>query len=232
MTAGGKKGPAKRLLRTREKTHRGPAAGAVDRAGVRQHKLVMCDDPSLRVFVPAGVLASGAAILLAPPTACADGFDAVWFMTRVGEWEAHPGWSAAMLAALMAANYFLNLVIVGLPAALTLKVPVTTLLPGLIGFTLLGQVADRIGAVAALAMALPIADSFGVNGERSLALGFLAGIGLNFLFSGLAVGLLALWFLQRRWGVSRTPARAIAVVAAVVTNPAWAMGLWFLPHAS
>jgi hypothetical protein len=99
-------------------------------------------------FTSAAILASGVALLLAPSTASADGFDAVWFPTRIGGWNLHPGLSAAMLAAVMAANYILNLVVIGLPAARELEVRVTTLCSGLIAFTLLGQVADRIGAVA------------------------------------------------------------------------------------
>jgi len=49
------------------------------------------------------------------------------------------------------------------------------------------------------------------------------GIGYSFLFSGCAVGLLALGFLRWWWRVPRKAAWWVSGLAAVVTNPAWVM---------
>jgi len=45
----------------------------------------------------------------------------------------------------------------------------------------------------------------------------------NLICSGIAVGALAIWFLRKRWLVSKALSWKIALAAAVLTNPAWAL---------
>jgi len=42
---------------------------------------------------------------------------------------------------------------------------------------------------------------------------------LNLLFSGLAVGALAFYFLRRRWQIRRRTSCIIAIAAGIFTNP-------------
>lgn len=166
-----------------------------------------------------------ASVLFSLPSAPAnaDGIDVVWMMTRVGGSRTHPALLAAMVVGLMIVNYLLNVVVVGIPAARALNIKVAGLLRDLAVFTLLGQVADRVGAIAGLLLSSLIGSIAGVGGERGLELEIIIALAINFIFSGLAVAALALWYLRRRWGVERRPAFAIAAMAGVITNPAWAM---------
>jgi hypothetical protein len=85
--------------------------------------------------------------------------------------------------------------------------------------SLLGQVADRLGAMLAVMAMVPLDLEFG-----GLVFSWLF-LGLNFLFSGVAVGALALYFLRRPWLIPARQAWMIAGIAAVLTNPAWAIYL-------
>lgn len=165
--------------------------------------------------------------LVTPPTASADGFDVVWLMTRVGGWSIHPVLSATIVVGLMLINYLLNLVVIGMPSAQALHVKVGAFSKDIAVYTLLAQLADRACAVGGFALSFLIIALAGPEGEQGLKVGFLVGVALNFVFSSVSVGLLALWYLRRRWGVEG-PATAIALRAAVITNPAWAMILWFI----
>jgi hypothetical protein len=80
-------------------------------------------------------------------------------------------------------------------------------------------VADRLGAMLAVMAMVPLDLEFG-----GLVFSWLL-LGLNFLFSGVAVGALALYFLRRPWLIPARQAWMIAGIAAVLTNPAWAIYL-------
>ncbi|MFY9570170.1 MAG: hypothetical protein WAV20_02050 [Blastocatellia bacterium] len=166
-------------------------------------------------------------VFVTPATASADGIDVVWFITRVGSSSIHPVLSAAIVVGLMLLNYLLNLVVIGMPATRALQVKFGALSKDLAVYTLLAQIADRVCAVGGLALSFLIVALMGPEGEQGLKVGFLLGVALNFVFSALAVGSLALWYLRRRWRVEGS-AMVIAMRAAVITNPAWAMIPWFI----
>lgn len=164
-----------------------------------------------------------ALVLVTPASASADGIDIVWLLTRVGGSRMHPALSAAMFVGLLIVNYVLNLVVLGMPAARFLQIKLGTLTKDLAAFTLLAQIADRACAVGAFLLSSSIIGLADLGGEQEVIVSLLGGVCLNFIFSGLAVGLLALWYLTRRWRVARRRAITIAVWTAVITNPAWVM---------
>lgn len=166
--------------------------------------------------------------LLAPLAARADGIDVVWLVTRVGGWSAHPILSAVIMIGLMLINYLLNVVVIGMPSARSLHIKLGALLRDLAVFTLLAQTADRVGAVTGFLISFFFIDRAGLGAEQALKVGSLLGVALNFILSGLGVGLLALWYLRRRWGVEKRRAMAIMAGAVLITNPAWVMLPWFI----
>jgi hypothetical protein len=171
-------------------------------------------------------------ILITPPAIRADGIDIVWLITRVGGPGIHPVVGAVVVVVLLAINYLLNLVALGVPAARALGTSVRTLAKALLGFTLLAQVADRISAVAGFLLGALFSDLLGGKGEQGLVMALWIGIVLNFVISGLAIFLLALWYLLRKWQVIRSSSIRIAAVAALITNPAWVMMIqWLITQA-
>lgn len=166
-------------------------------------------------------------LLFFDTNARADGIDILPFLTRVGGWRFHPVISVALVVGLMLVNYLLNVMVIGLPSARASQTRPKKFARDLIGFTLLAQIADRVGAFAALMLGFFIIGVLGIKGESGIAKGALLAIVLNFVFSGLAIGFLALWYLRRRWGIPERPARVIAIAAGVITNPVWlAVYLW------
>jgi len=140
----------------------------------------------------------------------------------------NPVVEAVFVVVLLAINYLLNLVVLGLPTARTLGTSLRTLAKALLGFTLLAQVADRISAVAGFPLGILMSDLWGVQGEQGLVVGIWIGIVLNFALSGLAICLLALWYLLRKWRVRRRPSIRIAALTGLLTNPAWLMMIEWL----
>jgi len=167
-------------------------------------------------------------LLLDASTARADGIDIMWLMTRVGGWRVNPAWAATMLFGLMLVNYLLNVLVIGIPSARGSALKLTVISRDLVLFTIIAQVADRLCAIAGLALGFLITSLVGISGEAALGIGFLSGIGLNFVLSGLAVALLAFLYLRRRWAVTIPLAKSIALRAGLITNPAWVMALWFV----
>lgn len=166
-----------------------------------------------------------ATLFLVGTTARADGIDVIPFMFRV--WGVHPAIAVALVVAAMLVNYLLNVVVIGLPAARAAHTAPGKFARDLIGFTFLAQIADRFGAFATLMLGFFLVWMLGIQGEAGLARAALFGIVLNFIFSGLAIGFLAQWYLTRRWGIQKHNALVIAVAAAVITNPVWlAVYLW------
>jgi hypothetical protein len=166
-----------------------------------------------------------AAIWFFPLSAHADAVDFWMVFTRVGDRES-PGKTLVLLALVLLANYGINLAVLGFPAS-RLGFPLARSAKDLIGFTLIAQIADRVGIVAGFAVAAAAAFVFKFKGERGLGQWVLAGTALNFLFSGIAVGLLAYHYLKRRWSLPVTKSRWLALAAGVITNPSWIMVTWF-----
>jgi len=161
--------------------------------------------------------------VLCPSAALADGIDLVAYFSRT------PCENVALaipaVALLMFVNYGLNYLVIGLPARRLGSLPVRQVSRSLIWLTLLGQVADRLGAIPAGLLASLVADVLGLKGEGAWVAPL---IGLNFVFSAISVALLAFVFTRRVWGLSLRHSIWISTGAGIVTNPAWAMGLWFL----
>jgi hypothetical protein len=158
-----------------------------------------------------------------PAAAQADGIDLVPYFSRA------PTNSIALallaVALIMLANYGLNFLVIGLPACRFGKLEKKRVARSLVWLTLLGQVADRVGAVLAGFFAGVVASALRLEGEGSWLIPLLA---LNFAFSGLAIAALVFVFGRFVWSLSLGHSAALSVAAGILTNPAWAMGLWFL----
>lgn len=171
---------------------------------------------------------SGAAALVfifAAGSARADVFDVAWFLSRVGGWDTSPERAVAAMIGLMAVNYVLNVLVIGVGAGG--KSPTTRgrRLGSLVWFTLAGQVIDRVGAVVGIPLGLLVVHVLGVRGDAELGLGVMTGVGINFVLAGAGIAGLAYWLLGR-WRVPRARRTAVAIAAGILTNPAWAMALW------
>ena len=162
-------------------------------------------------------------------TVRADGIDIVPWLLRMGPTNSLV-LDIAIIPLLMVANYVLNFLVIGLPAARYGDKAIHSIAKGMIGFTLLAQLADRIGAIAGPLLGglifAAVGRDFAVGkGEGSWVIPLLLS---NFIFSGIAVGYLAFYFLRKRWGVVMGNAWLIAIAAAILTNPAWALSMyWF-----
>jgi hypothetical protein len=154
----------------------------------------------------------------------ADGFDVVWFWTRMPSSVRMPQ-RAILALLLLATDYALNAVVMAWPAS-RLGVPIGRALHDLIFFTAFAQFADRLGMfvsfiiVGCIQSALP-----GRVTMASLAASFPYVVALNFVTSGLLVLLASRYLLARRWNVPQRSVRNISVAAAIFTNPAWAIGI-------
>jgi hypothetical protein len=168
----------------------------------------------VRRFLPPFVLVA----LLCEP-AFADSIDLASYLARLPVRHYSGPHIVAGLLALMVINYAVNYLVIGLPAICFARADRRAVTVGLIWLTLLGQIADRVGALVALFLfAPPLARMLGIRSVGAWMLGLLA---MNFLCSAIAVGALALYFLRRRWKVRPGLAWGIAVTAAVLTNPVW-----------
>jgi hypothetical protein len=150
----------------------------------------------------------------------ADGIDIFAYLSRAGSSPLPK--VLLLVVAFMLANYVLNVAVVGLPAVLAGGTTWGLVCRELIVMTLLGQIADRVGAL----LAFPL-------GALVMFIVPTAGIGVallfsNFLLSGMAVGALAFHFLRRRWDVPTRLSWIAAIGAAVLANPAWVMLGWLL----
>jgi hypothetical protein len=162
-------------------------------------------------------------ILLLPSIANADGIDLVAYFSRVPTDDIRTALFVGLV--LMIANYILNYIVVGSFVAGRTSLGTQQIALSLVSLTILGQVADRIGAVIAGISAGPVSNLLGISGEGGW---FLPLLGLNFIFSGIMVGMLVYTFGRRKWNLAKNQSRAAAFLAAVLTNPAWAIGLWFI----
>ena len=182
---------------------------------------------------------SVAILIVLSVSAYGDGINLDYFVRfPVGEHSLTYVWS--MIIVLMAANYALNFLVIGWPAIRIGSISVRKVSLGLIILTLLGQIADRIGAFLALIALSPFLRQFKRFGDqlhlptKDVRLGqwlwehpwFWGHLWLmfNLIFSGLAVALLT-WLFLRRWSVPQSLRWKITVAAAIFTNPAWALAL-------
>jgi hypothetical protein len=157
-------------------------------------------------------------------SARADGLNSSYFV-RFNSDEHSWSYCVVVLTLIMLANYALNFAVIGMPAIVRASAPVRTVALGLIALTIFGQLADRIGAFAAIFVSMPIygalsalfpSQSHGLDSPDF----FYSLIGANLLCSGISVGLLALFFLRRRWEIPKPLSWKIALAAAIFTNPA------------
>lgn len=169
-------------------------------------------------------LALGVLAVSLPLEARADGLDAAWYLSRVPGWHHAPLTAVVLLAVLMVLNYGLNYVVLGLPA-IRMGGRGETVVKDLIGFTLFGQVADRLGAIVGPLLGSLAGLAFGMDGRKSLGLSFSVGFVLNFVLSGVVIALLARWYMQRRWSLAGRKVNVQAVITGVLTNPLWAVAL-------
>jgi len=160
--------------------------------------------------------------MLYPWAALADGIDLVAYFSRTP--CENIVLAIPIAALLMLLNYGLNYLVIGLPARRLGSLPVRQVLRSLIWLTLLGQVADRIGAFLAILLADPMTSVLGLEGEVI----WLVIWAFNFIFSAIGIALLAFVFARFVWRLSVANSLVISSAAGILTNPAWAMALWSL----
>ena len=154
------------------------------------------------------------------PVVCyADGIDVVRYFTRVGRHDS-VFVIAGLIVLLMVVNFLLNFLFIGLPAMGFGKIAFKAMAQHMIAVTLLGQIADRVGAYLATLGAEPVADWFGIKGEGSW---YMPLVVLNYLFSGLAIAVLTLCFCRLKWKLAGLKSLVVVASATVFTNPAYLM---------
>ena len=120
----------------------------------------------------------------------------------------------------MVVNYIFNLLVIGLPA-MKMGASKRRVAGDIVGFTFLGQVADRLGAIAGPLIGFVVVDLCRVGGRKALGLGMEIGILLNLVLAGLFVGFLVRWYMRRRWSLVGRRVAVMACIAGVLTNPVW-----------
>ena len=179
-----------------------------------------------RMHISRSVPVAIAALVLFPSVVRADGIDLVPYFSRVNYHGSVEG-VIFLVALLMAVNYGLNFVFIGFPAMRLGRIPPRAMASDLVLLTVAGQLADRLGAFLATFAAEPVADLLHLHGEGAWA-GPL--IFLNFVLSGLAIAVLTLFFCWRRWHLAWRWTLLVMLLAAVFTNPAYALfSGWILP---
>lgn len=171
---------------------------------------------------PVKVLGTFALALLWSRPARGDAIDLVWFLTRVSTSRRSALHIALLATILLGLNYTLNLIVIAIPAVGTARM--RRVAKDMVGFTVIAQLGDRLGMVvcAGVVILVRILAHAGTTLKDLRSIG-LWSIGSNFLVSGLFIWLLARYYLVGRWQVSKRRGVTIAAIAAVVTNPAWAI---------
>jgi hypothetical protein len=154
----------------------------------------------------------------------ADGFDVLWYLARAGP-ATHPLVAFGIVIGAMLVNYALNYAVIGRPVVKTGLFGKREIVGGIVLLTFWGQLADRVGFVPAGILAEGVARPLHMFSEGELLILLIA---FNFVFSALSVGALAYYFVRRVWKQPVRLAWKIAGWAALITNPAWAMALWWL----
>jgi hypothetical protein len=162
-----------------------------------------------KLFVISGAIAS---------PVLADGVDLVPYLTRVGGHKSALVVTLLIIVAMMF-NYFLNLLVIALPSRKETPHTFRRLAYEIIGITLIGQLADRLGALLAFLSIDPLIRIFNLHGEKwALPL-----ILINFFFPAVVIFFVVFFFTSHRWLVPKAAAITISAVAAFVTNPSWAL---------
>jgi hypothetical protein len=151
-------------------------------------------------------------------SAYADAIDILAYVTRVNMENRSILSIFALVLCLAVINYAMNCLFIGIPAIKWCKANPKQVFLGLIILTILGQLADRIGAYIAIFLAVPTAHILKLQGEGSWVIPLIA---YNFIFSGLSISFIVYYFLSKRWGTSGKCNWLIPIFAAIVTNPAW-----------
>ena len=104
----------------------------------------------------------------------ADGLDSGYFI-RFDSLDHSWTYVGAMLALIMIVNDVLNFAVIGVPAIWLASVQAKTVAIGLVVLTVLGQVADRVGSIVGIFVAVPIAAIVSpfVSSTRRGLMGFL-----------------------------------------------------------
>src|SRR5437660_6655878 len=95
-------------------------------------------------------------LALSPSATLADGLDSGYFI-RFDSLDHSWTYICMMLALIMVANYLLNFAVIGVPTIWLASVQAKTVAIGLAVLTVLGQVADRVGSIVGIFLAVPIA---------------------------------------------------------------------------
>ncbi|MGO9094808.1 MAG: hypothetical protein ACLQGV_06250 [Bryobacteraceae bacterium] len=148
-------------------------------------------------------------------SAFADVIDEVGYLTRVNARGHSVEEVCGLVLALAAINYVWNLLVIGLPCLRLCAVGRKRLLLDVGLITVLGQAADRLGAVISYALARLLASLLSFSLDGFVLLVVLA----NFVCSGAAIGCLVWFFVRKKWGGSSRAALVMAIVAAIATNP-------------
>ncbi len=135
----------------------------------------------------------------------------------------------------MILNYVLNCAVIGLPIVRGGHASFRAVAVDLVFFTIIAQLADRIGAAVGFVLAFVLAfvlqvltaASF-VQGESGLGLAIVVGVVLSFIASGSAIAALVVLFARRRWAVPRGRIWKIAIAAGILTNPLLSAPLFFV----
>jgi hypothetical protein len=131
-----------------------------------------------------------------------------------------------LLTALVALDYLLNVVVIAVPAWRS-GASLRSATRDMLGFTLIAQVADRVGMVACTVVGYCVHFIPGVV-MHDLGLFVVSVLAGNFLTSGALIWFLARYYCARRWALPKRRSTIIATVASILTNPAWAIGAGFL----
>ena|SRR5437867_1777700 len=124
---------------------------------------------------------------------------------------------------LMMANYLVNLVFVGFPVTWYAGLPLRRLLGGILLLTIVGQGVDWLGRTMATLVAHATPQLFGGVGPEAFERTLIAS---NLLISGVWVGLSVYTLTRRWWSVPTRQAVIISLIAAIISNPGWAVGVW------
>jgi hypothetical protein len=163
--------------------------------------------------------------ILATKPAYADGIDITSYFARVNTFKPLPV-VIILVVALLLLDYGVNLLFIGLLARKYGQSSWLSILGHMITLTLLGQIADRVGAGASLFLA----DLTAYLSQPQSLQEYVGPLGLyNLVLSGFAIAALSSYFLKAKWNVTGRARWGISLIAGVFTNPLlWSAPISFL----
>ncbi len=123
--------------------------------------------------------------------------------------------------AFMFINYIANAVVLGVPAWRGGLITPGRAAKDLIGYTLLGQLADAIGLTAGTFLSLPVTRLLGAHGGSFDIIARLC----QFVGAGAAIAFLVRKYLGNRWALPDRTCWGMMAGAAILTNPAIVIAL-------